>query len=278
MTNRLKDRVALIAGGGQIPGATIGNGRATAITYAREGAKLAIADKDLALAEETVRMLIDEGAEAIAIEGNVTDESDCGRFAEETLKRFGHIDVLQNNVGVSTGDSGPTEITVEAWRFLLDVNLTGMLLTAKSVLPAMQEQRSGVIINISSMLSVTSDSDVKGSAIDESHGQVAYRVSKTGVNSLTESLAMSQAPYGIRVNAILPGLMQTPTAIEMLMAETGASREELNRVRDAQVPLGGKQGTAWDVANAALFLASDEARFITGALLPVDGGQSLRRG
>lgn len=278
MAGRLQDRVALIAGGGQIPGATIGNGRASAIMFAREGAKLAIADKDMASAKDTVRMVADEGGEAFAVEGNVTDESDCLRLAEETLKHFGRIDILQNNVGVSTGDSGPTEIAAEAWRFLLDVNLTGMLLTAKHVLPVMQKQRSGVITNISSMLSVTSDSNVKGSAIDESHGQVAYRVSKTGVNSLTESLAMSQAPYGIRVNAILPGLMQTPTAIEMLMAETGASREELNRVRDAQVPLGGKQGTAWDVANAALFLASDEARFITGALLPVDGGQSQRRG
>lgn len=280
MTDRLRDKTAIVVGGGQTPGETIGNGRATAITFAREGAKLVIADLDLAAAEDTVRLVEEAGGEAFAIRGDVTSEEDCARFAKATVDAYGRIDILQNNVGVGPGDSGPTKITAEAWRFILDVNLTGMLLTAKYVLPIMQKQRSGVITNISSMISITSDTGVRGSAGDqtEGQGQIAYRVSKTGVNSLTESLAMSQAPYNIRVNAILPGLMETPNAVESVMASSGMTREVLNQLRDDQVPLGGKQGTAWDVANAALFLASDEARFITGVLLPVDGGQNLKRG
>ena len=280
MTGRLEGRVALIAGGGQSPGQTVGNGRATALTFAREGAKLAIADIDPASAEETVDQVRSKGGEAFAVQADVTRPGDCARMASETVKRYGRIDILQNNVGIGTGDSGPAEITVEAWRLILDVNLTGMLLTTQKVLPVMHKQGSGVVTNLSSMISITSDVVVKGSAVDQSEGagQVAYRVSKSAVNSLTESLAMSQAPYGIRVNAILPGLMQTPNAIEAVMESNDIARTELNRIRDLQVPLGGKQGTAWDVANASLFLASDEARFVTGVLLPVDGGQSLRRG
>ncbi|MEM7226411.1 MAG: SDR family oxidoreductase [Pseudomonadota bacterium] len=258
----------------------MGNGRATALTFAREGAKLVIADIDLAAAEETRRQVEAAGGQAVTVQGDVTKEEDCARCAEAAKAAYGRVDILHNNVGVSPGDSGPTTITAAAWRRILDVNLTGMLLMAKQVLPVMQAQRAGVITNISSMLSITSDSTVEASSCDPTagEGQIAYRVSKSGVNSLTESLAMSQAPNGIRVNAILPGLMATPTAIEWLMDQTGQSRAALVEQRDRQVPLGGKQGTAWDVANAALFLASDEARFITGALLPVDGGQSLRRG
>ena len=280
MTQRLNDRVALIVGGGQVPGETIGNGRATALTFAREGAKLVIADLILAAAEETVRLVEDAGGEAVAIQGDVTSAEDCARFATATVDAYGRIDILHNNVGGGPDDSGPTKITPEAWRNILDISLTGMLLTAKYVLPIMQKQRSGVITNISSMLSIASDIGVRGSSNDQTagQGQIAYRVSKTGVNSLTETLAMSQAPYNIRVNAILPGLMKTPSAVESVMASSGIPREELNKIRDDQVPLGGKQGTAWDVANAALFLVSDEARFITGVLLSVDGGQSLRRG
>ncbi|MEE2980257.1 MAG: SDR family NAD(P)-dependent oxidoreductase [Pseudomonadota bacterium] len=280
MTDRLRGKTAIVVGGGQAPGETMGNGRATALTFAREGARLVIADLDLAAAEDTVRMVDEAGGEAVAIAGDVTSEADCARFAQATVDAYGRIDILHNNVGIGAGDSGPTKITAEAWRRILDVNLTGMLLTAKAALPIMRKQRSGVITSISSMISITDESVVRGSAADQTagQGQVAYRVSKTGVNSLTESLAMSEAPYNIRVNAILPGLMETPNAIEALLASTDMTRDALNKIRDDQVPLGGRQGTAWDVANAALFLASDEARFITGVLLPVDGGQNLRRG
>ena len=144
----------------------------------------------------------------------------------------------------------------------------------------MQKQRSGVITNISSTISIAANTSVRESLKEQAdgEGQTAYRVSKTGVNSLTESFAISQARYGIRVNAILPGLMETPNAIESAMRSSNITKEELNSIRDKQVPLLGKQGTAWDVANAALFLASNEARFITGILLPVDGGLNLKRG
>ena len=141
-----------------------------------------------------------------------------------------------------------------------------MFLTCKHVLPVMREQRSGVIINISSIAAVCSV------------GLLAYKTSKAGVNALTHSLALGSAKHGIRVNAIMPGLMNTPMAIEGISGERGIAKEDLIRARDAQVPLGQKMGTAWDVAYAALYLASDEAKFVTGVLLPVDGGQSARIG
>ena len=277
---RLRDEVALIVGGGQIPGETIGNGRATALTFASEGAKIAVVDINMSLAQETVQLIHDQGGEAFAIQGDISKETDCARFVSETLDCYGQLNILQNNVGIGPGDSGPTKITAETWRHILDVNLTGMFLVIKHVLPIMQKQSSGVITNISSTISIAANTKVRGSFADqnEGQGQIAYRVSKTGVNSLTESLAMSQARYGIRVNAILPGLMETPNAIESAIGSSNISREELNRKRDEQVPLLGKQGSAWDIANAALFLASNEAKFITGVLLPVDGGLNLKRG
>ena len=277
---RLENQVALIVGGGQIPGETIGNGRATALTFAREGAKIVIADIDINLAKETVRLVQDQGGEAFAIEGDIVNQEDCSRFVSETIKSYGRLNILQNNVGIGPGESGPNKISVEGWRHMLDVNLTGMFLIIKYVLPIMQKQRSGVITNISSTISIAANTSVRGSTNDQSEGegQTAYRVSKTGVNSLTESFAIKQARYGIRVNAILPGLMETPNAIETVIGSSNYSRDELNRMRDEQVPLRGKQGTAWDIANASLFLASDEARFITGVLLPVDGGLNLKRG
>ena len=154
----------------------------------------------------------------------------------------------------------------EVWDQIFDVNLKSMYLTCKHALPLMREQRSGSIINISSIASICSV------------GMLAYKTSKAGVNALTHSVALGNAKYGIRVNAILPGLMETPMAIEGNVQSRKLDRETVIQERDAQVPLGRKMGTGWDVAQAALFLASDEARFITGVLLPVDGGQSARIG
>ena len=277
---RLENQVALIVGGGQIPGETIGNGRATALTFAREGAKIVVADIDIDLAQETVELVNNQGGEAFAIQGNISKESDCARFVSETLKYYGQINILQNNVGIGPGASGPSKITAEAWRHMLDVNLTGMFLIIKYVLPIMQKQRSGVITNISSTISIAGNSSVRGNKNinGDEEGQTAYRVSKSGVNTLTESFALSQAKYGIRVNAILPGLMETPNAVESAIKSSGLTRKKLKKMRDEQVPLLNIQGTGWDIANAALFLASDEANFITGILLPVDGGLNLKRG
>ena len=148
----------------------------------------------------------------------------------------------------------------------MDVNLKSMFLTCKHVLPVMREQRSGSIINISSAAAVCAV------------GMLAYKTSKAGVHALTHALATGNAEYGIRANAIMPGLMNTPMAIEGISRTRGIPKEDLIKARDAQVPLGKKMGTAWDVAYAALFLASDEAGFITAAVLPVDGGQSARIG
>ncbi len=278
---RLENQVALIVGGGQIPGETIGNGRATALTFAREGAKIVVADIDINLAQETVQLVRDQGGEAFAVQGDISKDTDCTRFLSETLDGYGQLNILQNNVGIGPSDRVSKKTTSEVWRHILDVNLTGMFLIIKYALPIMQKQRFGVITNISSTISISPDTNVRG--VSSFHkiaeeGQIAYRISKTGVNSLTESFALKQARYGIRVNAILPGLMETPNATESAIKSNNLSREELKRLRDEQVPLLGKQGSAWDVANASLFLASNEARFITGVLLPVDGGLSLKRG
>lgn len=276
---RLQDKAALIMGGGQIAGETIGNGRAVALLFAREGAKLLIADRSLEAAEETCRLVREDGGSAKAIAADVTREADCLAAAEACAEAYGRIDILHNNVGIADGDTSATKLSLAAWHKIMDANLTGMFLACKHVLPHMREREQGVILNMSSMMSLCSDSRVTSSAVDpEAAGGLAYKVSKSGVNALTHSLAIANAPYGIRVNAILPGLMDTPNAIEPISQGRGLSRNELRRERDAQVPLGGVMGTAWDVAQAALFLASDEAKFITGALLPVDGGQSLRVG
>jgi NAD(P)-dependent dehydrogenase (short-subunit alcohol dehydrogenase family) len=263
---RLADKVAVVVGAGQTPGDEIGNGRATAILFAREGARVVAVDRDLASAEETVAMIRDEGGEAAAFEADITSEEQCASLAAAAQDGYGRIDVLHNNVGIGTGDAPADRLEEAAWRRILDVNLTGMFLTCKHVLPLMREQGSGAIVNVSSIAAVAA------------HPLLAYKVSKAGVNALTSTLAITNAEHGIRVNAIMPGLMNTPMAIESISQAIGMDKEELIRRRDARVPLGRKMGTAWDVANAALFLASDEARFITGAILAVDGGQSLRIG
>ena len=263
---RLERKIAIVVGSGQTPGETIGNGRATAMLFAREGARVVLVDRDLESARETEKMVRKEGGECFCFEADVTNESSCAAMAAACVKEYGGIDILHNNVGIGAGDAGVTNLRAEAWNRILDVNLKAMFLTCKHVLPTMREQRSGAIVNISSIAAVAAA------------GMVAYKVSKAGVNALTQAIATSGARHGIRANAIMPGLMNTPMAIEGLLEARDISREELIKSRDARVPLGGKMGSAWDVAYAALFLASDEARFITGVILPVDGGQSARIG
>src|SRR5262249_41507092 len=176
------------------------------------------------------------------------------------------LDILHNNVGIGRGDNGPASITDEAWDFIFEVNVKGALHTCRHALPVMREQQAGVILNVSSIASVCSV------------GLVAYKSSKAALNAMTHSIALGNAKYGIRANSILPGLMNTPMASEGISQGRGIERAKLIEQRAAQVPLRGGMGSAWDVAQAALFLASDEARFITGVALPVDGGQSARIG
>src|SRR5882724_2048557 len=266
MAGRLDGKIAIVVGAGQTPGDTIGNGRATAILFAREGASVLAVDRDGDSALETVRQIREAGGTAEAFTADVTRSADCRALVERCVERFGRIDVLHQNVGIGAGDSGAVHLSEETWDRIHSVNLKSMFLTCKHALPVMRRQRSGVILNVSSIASVCSV------------GLLAYKTSKAGVNALTHALAIGNAEHGIRVNAILPGLMNTPMAIETISQERGIAKEEVIRARDAQVPLDHKMGTAWDVAYAALFLASDEAKFITGVLLPVDGGQSARIG
>ena len=263
---RLKDKVAIVVGAGQTPGDTIGNGRATAILFAREGARVVLVDYNYESAHETQAMIEAEGGTCLSVKADVTREEDCKAFVQVASEVYGHVDVLHNNVGIGGGDDEILSLTEESWDRIMTVNLKGMFLSSRSVLPVMREQRSGSIINISSIAAVCSTSIV------------AYKTSKAGVNALTHQIALENAKYNIRANAIMPGLMNTPMAIEGISKSRGVQKEDLIRQRDASVPLGRKMGTAWDVAYAALFLASDEAKFITGVMLPVDGGQSARIG
>jgi NAD(P)-dependent dehydrogenase (short-subunit alcohol dehydrogenase family) len=266
VSGRLAGKLALVMGAGQTPGETIGNGRATAVLMAREGARVVAVDLRLPAAEETVAQIREEGFEASAAQADVTRDDECEALIAECARRYGRIDVLHNNVGIGGGDAGPTHVREEDWDRILSVNLKSVVFPCKHVLPVMREQHGGSIVNVSSIAAVCST------------GIVAYKTSKAGVNAYTQSLAIGNAKYGIRANVIMPGLMNTPMAIEGISRALGIPKEELIRQRDAQVPLGGRMGTAWDVAYAALFLHSDEARFITGVALPVDGGQSARVG
>jgi NAD(P)-dependent dehydrogenase (short-subunit alcohol dehydrogenase family) len=260
----LRDRVAVVIGGGQTPGETIGNGRATALTFAREGATVLVGDRDPDSAAETVRLIEAEAGTALAASVDVTEEDSIMEFLKVADSHWGRIDVLHNNVGMSlaAGDATVEEIDAYVFSRLVDVNLRGMVLACKHALPGMRARRCGVILNISSM------------AARKPYPYVGYKTTKAGVIALTEQLAQANARHGIRANAILPGLMNTPMAIESRVSAE-RSREEVVAERDARVPLAGGMGSAWDVAHAALFLASDLARFITGVALPVDGGASV---
>ena len=266
MGERLAGKVAIVVGAGQTPGDTIGNGRATAILFAREGAKVVCVDRDRDSAAGTVARIEAEGGTAIAVAADATDESASRSFIAEAVRRFGRLDILHNNVGTGSGDSTPSRIEVAGWDHVLGVNLKSAVLPCKAALPVMREQRSGSIVNVSSIAAVCSTPTV------------AYKASKAALNAYTQSLAIGNARYGIRANVIMPGLMNTPMAIEGLSAALGVDKATLIEQRNRMVPLGGRMGDAWDVAWAALYLASDEARFVTGVALPVDGGQSARIG
>lgn len=265
---RLKDRIAIVVGAGQSPGEGIGNGRATALTFAREGAKVLCVDHNLVSAEETADMIKAKGGTAVAFKADVTSDADIKAMVTDAHGRWGAVDILHNNVGVSLagGDAELLAITEEAFDRCVAINLKSCILASKHVIPIMRKQRSGVIINISSMAAITT------------YPYVAYKATKSAMIAFTEQLAYQNAEYGIRANVILPGLMNTPMAVDTRAREFRKSREEVEAERDSKVPLRRKMGTGWDVANAALFLASDEAGFITGVTLPVDGGASVQRG
>jgi len=261
MDQRLQGKVAIVTGAGQTPGDTIGNGRAMAVLFARSGAKVMLVDRRLESAEDTKAMIEKEGGTAFAFEADVTKADDCRRMAEKCVETYGRIDILVNNVGIGGDDFGPVKLKEEIWDRIYNTNVKSAFLTCKYVLPIMEQQGSGSILNTSSVAAVAATS------------MLAYKTSKAALNALTHSVAMKYAKKGIRVNAIMPGLMKTPMAIEGISARRGISKEELIKQRDSQVPLKGGMGSGWDIAYAALFLVSDEAKFITSVILPVDGGQ-----
>ncbi|HEY7998785.1 MAG TPA: SDR family oxidoreductase [Pseudolabrys sp.] len=266
---RLHNKIAIVIGAGQGPGTGMGNGRATVIRFAQEGATVLAVDRELASAQETCAMAArDAKAPCEAFAADVTREASIKEMIDHARKKWGRIDILHYNVGVSLagGDAPPTEITEEAFDRVVTINLRGMVMACKHVLPLMRAQKSGVILGISSIAAI------------ENYPYVAYKATKAAMIAYVQQLAIHEAGYGIRANVILPGLMDTPMAVDTRARHSGKSRAEVAAMRDSHVPLRKKMGTAWDVANAALFLASDEANFITGVALPVDGGTLVKIG
>ncbi|HEY82424.1 MAG TPA: SDR family oxidoreductase [Dehalococcoidia bacterium] len=261
MGERLKGKVAIITGAGSI-GPGVGNGKATAIVFAREGAKVMAVDLNLEAAEETRRLIEEEGGECFTFKADVAKASDCEKMVQACLEKFGRIDILHNNVGMG-GYGGPVETSEEIWDRTMTINLKSMFLTCKYVLPHMERQGSGVIINISSINALRA----------QPYPALAYSVSKAGVIALTREVALEYAAKGIRCNAIILGLMRTPRIAVYYAGTAAGDLEEMWRRRDAMSPTG-KQGDAWDTAYAALFLASEEAKYITGTTLTIDGGLS----
>ncbi|OAB55098.1 3-oxoacyl-ACP reductase [Phormidium willei BDU 130791] len=289
MAGRLQDKVAIVVGAGS-SGPGWGNGKATAVLFAREGAQVFCVDRNGAAAEETAAIVAQEGGRAEAHAADVTDNAQVQGMVEAALKAFGAIDVLHNNVGI-VEVGGPVEASEESWHRVMEVNLTSMFLTCKHVLPVMDRQfelrsaqpeaaggavqggavpggavQGGAIVNIASI------AGIRWTGVPF----ISYATSKAGVIQFTRSVAMQYAKRGIRANAVLPGLMNTPMIREPLKdAYAAGDVERMVELRDAQCPTG-RMGDAWDVAHASLFLASDEARYVTATELVVDGGLTAK--
>ena len=267
MSPRLESKVAVVTGAGQSEGQGMGNGRATAIAFAREGATVVLADRDEASARETAETI---GERASVVVADVGVEDDCARIVATCLERHGRVDVLHHNVGTGTGDGWAENLDMAAWERIMRINAGSAAMLAKAAVPAMRDQGGGVITHVSSIAAVCATTTGLGNP------PLSYKMSKAALNALTQSLAQNYAAVGIRVNTIMPGLIDTPMGVDAVAREFGIDRDRYAAARNEAVPLKGGMGSAWDVASAAVFLASEEARFITGALLPVDGGQSCR--
>lgn len=252
MAGRLNGRVAIVTGAGsQTEG--IGNGRATAVLFAREGARVLLVDRRLEAAGLTARLIADEHGEAEPFAADVTSEAACRAMVERALERWGRLDILVNNVGIGIAKR-ITEVTLEEWELQMRVNVTSMVLASKHAIPAMVATAGGgSIVNISSIAS------------QRGRGLAPYAASKGAVEALTRAMAADHGRDGIRVNAIAPGPAYTP------MVSARGMRESVREARRKSTALG-IEGTAWDIAWAAVYLASDEARWVTGVVLPVDGG------
>jgi NAD(P)-dependent dehydrogenase (short-subunit alcohol dehydrogenase family) len=265
MMMRLEGKVAIITGAGQTRGDSIGNGRAAALLFAREGAKLLLANRSTASLDETLELLRKEGLDAECTKADISKEDDCAALMKIAVSKFGRIDILHNNVGIGAADGDTTKIDRQVWDKMFDVNLNGAMLVSKHVLPIMRSQKQGSITHVSSVAAIAS------------YPLIAYKASKAALHEFVRWLAFENAPHNIRCNVLMLGMIDTPMAIEGYHAATGVSREDIRKQRDKTVPLG-RMGTAWETAKAAVFLASDEASYITGAVIPVDGGLHTRVG
>jgi NAD(P)-dependent dehydrogenase (short-subunit alcohol dehydrogenase family) len=257
---RVRDKVALVFGAGS-SGPGWGNGKASAVLYAREGAAVVAVDLHQTAAEATCDLIRDEGGRCIAVQADVTSSEAVANVVHEAVHAFGAIDILHNNVGItSMGDV--IEASEESWRLVMDTNLTSAFLTCKHVLPIMLDRGCGAIVNVSSLASIQVNS----------YPYISYYAAKAGLNQFTRAIAVQYAARGIRANAVLPGVIDTPLIRTQIVGRY-ESTEAMMKARHAASPMG-RMGDAWDVARAALFLASDDAAYITGVCLPVDGGKS----
>ena len=263
VAGRLAGKVALVCGAGSI-GPGWGNGKATSVLFARAGATIVAADRDLDAAEETAHIVAGEGGRAEAVQLDVTDPDRVAVIVAQTIERHGRIDILHNNVGIAEL-GGPVEITLESWERVNRVNMTSAFLTCRAVLPHMQARRDGAIVNVASVAGIRW----------LGFPYVSYATTKAAMIQFTRVVARQYAPFNVRCNAVLPGLMQTPMVTAQIRGAYGDKDVgELWARREAQVPMD-RVGDAWDVAYAALFLASEDSRYVTGAELVVDGGLTL---
>lgn len=262
MSDRLHDKIAIVFGAGSV-GPGWGNGKATATLFAREGAHVVCVDFNPDAAKETVEIIRGEGRSASAAICDVTQSEQVKQVVNDVVARHGRIDVLHNNVGYATM-GGPVELSEAEWHKTIDLNITSCFITCKHVLPHMLARRSGSIVNVSSIAAIRWTG----------YPYAAYYAAKAAVNNFTTGLALQYAKDGIRANAVMPGLMNTPLIHQQISGQY-KDADDMVRARDAACPMG-RMGTAWDVARAALFLASDEASYITGVSLPVDGGLTCR--
>jgi len=261
---RLAGKIALVMGGGSSHrDGGPGNGQACALTFAREGAKVAVADVNLAAAEQTVAEIQRSGGNAIAIAADVRRDGDIVRAVSSSLDRFGRIDILHNNVGIEHLGN-VIETPEEAWDNVHAVNLKSVFLTCKHVIPIMVRQGGGSIINVSSTASL------RWGGV----AYIAYNSSKAALNHASRIMAREHAPQRVRINVVIPGMIDTPHIRTLYRDLSQDDLAKKLKERDAKCPMG-RQGTCWDVANAALYFASDESSYVTGAQIVVDGGLSI---
>lgn len=263
MANRFGEKVVIVTGAGSV-GDGIGNGKAAALLYAREGAKVVLVDCNLSSAEETASLIEKEGGTCFPHEADVGRGEACRGIVEACVNRYGHLDILHNNVGIEI-PGGLSETSEEDWGRVMDVNLKSMFLLSKFAVPELIRHGGGAIVNISSINAIRTLPALS----------LSYAVSKAGVIALTREIAVEYADRGIRANAVLPGMMNTPFVTAALTDAWGGDAMDMMRQRDAMCPTG-RQGESWDVAHVSAFLASDEAKYVNGAAVVVDGAQTAR--